>query len=86
MPKLRLTVRDLFFFVTLAAVLVAWWVDHRALSSHRGWWDAKEVQVMEMKKMLERDGYQVQLIEDGVVITTPDGVAYETTQRSYRRR
>jgi hypothetical protein len=30
MPKL--TLRDLFAVVTLAAVLVAWWLDHRRLS------------------------------------------------------
>ncbi len=29
MPKL--TLRDLFWLLTLAAVLMAWWVDHRRL-------------------------------------------------------
>jgi hypothetical protein len=35
MPTPKLSVRDLFAIVTLVAVLVAWWVDHRRLLQYR---------------------------------------------------
>ena len=32
--RLRFTIRDLFWLMTLVAVLLAWWMDHRKLTEN----------------------------------------------------
>jgi hypothetical protein len=70
MPKL--TLRDLFAVMTLAAVLLAWWMDHRRQAKSQA--EMREAirvvdsQVAALKQELERAGDTVKIIKDGVVI------------------
>jgi len=47
LAPMRFTIRDLLWLTLLAAVLVAWWVDRRAL--------AKRIEAMEVPILFLRD-------------------------------
>ncbi len=66
-PKRRapyVTLRDLFAVVTIAAVLLAWWLDHRQLKRHIG----------EMKKKSPSAAYYQELKRQGYVLPPPADV------------
>ena len=55
--KLRFTIRDLFWLVVLAAVLVAWWLDRKHLAADRTAW--KSAVYAEEDAESARSSYQV---------------------------